>query len=202
MSEPGEITRWVNHLKEGDRAVVQQLWENYFHRLVQLARQQLQGLPRKCADEEDVALSAFKSFCLAAEQNRFPKLNDRDDLWQILVMLTRNKAVNLRQHQTRDKRDINREINLAAAVPEEGTQFLNLIEGQEPDPAFAAEMAEQCQRLLAMLADDELRQIALLKLEGYTNQEIADQMQCALATIERRLGRIRRCWEEVQNRQG
>ena len=96
MSSDGSITRLVNQFQVGDRVVAQQLWERYFHRLVGLARQKLGGLPPGAADEEDVALSAFASFCRAAEQGRFPRLNDRDDLWQVLVMVTTRKAVDLR----------------------------------------------------------------------------------------------------------
>ena len=57
------------------------------------------------ADEEDVALSAFDSFFRSAEQGRFPRLSDRDDLWQILVLVTTRKAVDLRTYEGRDKRD-------------------------------------------------------------------------------------------------
>ena len=62
MAKPGSITAWIHQFKEGDRAAMQHLWERYFERLVTLARDKLQGLPRHLADEEDVALSALKSF--------------------------------------------------------------------------------------------------------------------------------------------
>src|SRR5271166_3686950 len=108
MSSIGSITQLLNELQAGERANVQKLWERYFHRLVGLARKKLQHLPRAAANEEDVALSAFKSFCLAAENGRFPQLADSDDLWQILVMLTLRKAVNLHQHESRARRDYRR----------------------------------------------------------------------------------------------
>ncbi len=78
---PGEaITVWLQRLQEGDEVAAQRLWEEYFRRLVGLARKRLVGLPRRAADEEDVALSAFDSFCRGAEQGRFPRLDDRDEL--------------------------------------------------------------------------------------------------------------------------
>ncbi len=88
----------------GNRAAAQHLWECYFPRLVGLARQNLKGLPRRAADEEDVALSAFDSFCRGVEQGRFPLLDDRDDLWALLVVITVRKAIDLRQHERRQKR--------------------------------------------------------------------------------------------------
>jgi DNA-directed RNA polymerase specialized sigma24 family protein len=72
--------------------------------------------------------------------------------------------------------------------------LLRTLLSREPEPGFAAEMAEQCEQLLARLPSDELRQIALRKLEGYTNEEIGGQINTALATVERRLRLIRKHW--------
>jgi hypothetical protein len=85
MASEGSVTHWIGQLQAGDPAAAQPLWERYFLKLVHLARRKLQGLPRRAADEEDVALSAFDSFCRAAEARRFPALADRDGLWRLLV---------------------------------------------------------------------------------------------------------------------
>src|SRR5438067_355347 len=95
MTSPGSVTVWLVQLKAGDTAAAQHLWQGYFRRLVGLARQRLRGGHRIVADEEDVALSAFDSFCQGVEQQRFPQLADRDDLWQLLVLLTARKACRL-----------------------------------------------------------------------------------------------------------
>jgi RNA polymerase sigma factor (sigma-70 family) len=197
VAQPGSITHWLKQLKDGERAAAQQLWEAYVRQLLQLARKKLQGLPPQLADAEDVALSAFKSFCLAAEQNRLPRLEDRHDLWQVLVMLTRNKAGDMRDYHRRGKRDHRRAHREADTSPAEFRAFSELLQSGEPDPGFAVEVAEQCQRLLQGLPDESLRQIALRKLEGYTNAEIAGLLHCAPATVERRLARIRSCWRSL-----
>ena len=101
MSIPGSVTHWIAELRAGDPAAAQKLWERYFSRLVGLARQKLHALPRRAADEEDVALSAFDSFCRGVEQDRFPHLEDRDNLWQLLVTITARKALDLRRHPGR-----------------------------------------------------------------------------------------------------
>src|SRR5262245_9588821 len=92
MSSDGSVTRLLSPIQSGDLAAIQQLWERYFLRLVELARKKLQGAPRRAADEEDVALSAFDSFCRCARQGRFPDLCDRDSLWRLLVTFTVRKA--------------------------------------------------------------------------------------------------------------
>jgi RNA polymerase sigma factor (sigma-70 family) len=201
MAISGSITAWIQQLKEGDRRAMQHLWERYFERLVTLARDKLQGLPRHVVDEEDVALSALKSFCRAVEQKRFPKLEDSGDLWQILVLLTRNKAADLHKYHRRARRDFRKVqplLPLTADPPDvPGGVFIDLIRDEEPDPQFAAEAAEQYQRMLGLLPDEQLRQIAVGKMEGYTNEELAEQLGCATVTIERRLNRIRQCWASL-----
>jgi hypothetical protein len=104
MSSAGSITHWLRQLQAGEPAAAQPLWECYFQRLAALARKRLLGSPRRAADEEDVALSAFDSFCRGAERGRFPQLVDRSDLWQLLVLLTARKAARLKLHERRQKR--------------------------------------------------------------------------------------------------
>src|SRR5688500_4224311 len=104
MSTKGSVSRLIDGVVVRDEAAVQALWECYFPRLVGLARRRLAGAPRRAADEEDVALSAFHSFCRNAERGRFPRLLDRDGLWRLLVVITARKAAHLRRGEARLKR--------------------------------------------------------------------------------------------------
>src|SRR5262249_10917971 len=87
MVSEGSVTYWLQQLQAGDQTAAQELWNRYFGRLVSLARSKLRGASRRAADEEDVALSAFESFCRGAEQGRFPKLLDRENLWCLLAVI-------------------------------------------------------------------------------------------------------------------
>jgi DNA-directed RNA polymerase specialized sigma24 family protein len=201
MSSPGSVTCWIHQLKAGERAATQPLWEIYFQRLVARAGRRLAGVPRRAADEEDVALSAFDSFCRAAEHGRFSQLHDRHDLWQLLVVLTDRKAANLAKAERCQKRGQGKVLDEAAAAGPPGTAGdspLAAILSQEPSPEFAAQVAEECQRLLNLLGDPELQRLALLKMEGYTVEEIARQLGCVARTVKRRLQLIRRMWEQQQ----
>jgi DNA-directed RNA polymerase specialized sigma24 family protein len=98
------VTVWLEQLKQGDAAAALPLWERYYGRLVVLARQALRGLPRRAADEEDMALEAFDRFCRGAALGRFPRLADRDNLWALLVILTERGASDLREREEAQKR--------------------------------------------------------------------------------------------------
>jgi DNA-directed RNA polymerase specialized sigma24 family protein len=193
MTSEGSVSRWIDPLKGGDAAAAQQLWERYFDRLVRLARRRLQSAAPRAADEEDVALSAFASFCRGALAGRFPKLGDRDDLWKILVVITARKASHLVRDEGRQKRRGGR-VSLDAGMGSRA--LLELVLSREPTPEFATEVAEQYQRLLARLSDPELIRVANLKMEGYTNDEIATQQNYTTRTVERKLRIIRGIWEK------
>jgi DNA-directed RNA polymerase specialized sigma24 family protein len=190
MTSPGSITHWIGQLKAGEPAAAQPLWEGYFQKMVQLARLKLQGLPRRAADEEDVALSAFHSFCRGAGAGRFPQLADRDSLWPLLMAITAHKAVDLVRRERRLKRGGPPPEAGAPATEVEVEQVL----GREPTPEFALQVAEECRRLLDRLGDEGLRAVALAKMEGYTNEEIAARLGCVPRTVERKLRMIRRLW--------
>ena len=104
MSDDRSITRWFDSLQAGNREAAQELWRHFAGRLIGLARGRLREAPRRAADEEDVVLSAFDSFCRGAEQGRFPQVQDRGDLWNLLVTITVRKASDQLQHERRQKR--------------------------------------------------------------------------------------------------
>jgi DNA-directed RNA polymerase specialized sigma24 family protein len=198
MSSGGSVTHWINMLKGGDAPAAQRLWEAYFPRLVGLARKKLREAPRRAADEEDVALSAFDSFCDGAARGRFPQLIDRDDLWHVLVTIAARKALQLVRHEQRLKRGGGavRGESVFCEGPDDAAAAPGLEQfiGSEPTPEFAARVAEEYQQLLARLADADLRKVAVWKMEGYTNQEIAGKLGCVPRTVERKLGLIRTLW--------
>jgi DNA-directed RNA polymerase specialized sigma24 family protein len=191
--DEGSVTRWLGKLKAGDPDAAQRLWARYFADLVRLARACLQKAPRAAEDEEDVALSAFDSFCTAAARGRLPRLDDRDDLWRVLVTVTERKASDLRWRQRRLKRGGGRVAPEAdVAGPEE--DLLDHLAGTAPTPEFAALVAEEYRLRLAALSDEALRQVAVLKMEGYSNEEIAGRIGLGLRSVVRKLDLIRRTW--------
>jgi DNA-directed RNA polymerase specialized sigma24 family protein len=198
MQADESVTHWLNQLRAGDPDAARPLWERYFTRLVILAHQRLRGSCR-AADGEDVALSAFDSFCRAVAANRFPELTDRDDLWRLLVTLTERKAIDVVRREGRVRRGGGRVLGESAldGLAASGSEYgLGQIPDREPTPEFAALVAEEFERLLGLLGGDTLRTLVVLKLEGHANEEIADKLGCALRTVERKLALIRGLWEK------
>jgi DNA-directed RNA polymerase specialized sigma24 family protein len=197
MSSDASVTTWLHLLKDGDSAAAQQLWERYFHQLVARARKRLGSAPRRSADEEDAALSAFASFCRGVENGRFPRLDDRQDLWRLLLVLTARKTA----HQVRDENRAMRgggkvvvEADMRKPDRESEDALLSQVIGSEPTPDLVAQVTEEYRRLLDKLGDPKLREIAVWKMEGCTVEEIAAKMGRSERTVAVKLTVIRDRW--------
>jgi RNA polymerase sigma factor (sigma-70 family) len=192
---------WLHRLAEGSDEAAEQIWNRYFQDLVRLADRKLGKLPRRDADAEDVAISALKSFYHGMQENRFAALSDRRELWNLLFVITARKAHKQARKQKRKGATVVGESALlrrSAAGDELGG--IGQVLGREPTPELAFAFAETCREMLDGLQDDKLKQVAVLKLEGYTNPQIAERMGCTLRTVERKLNRIRSKWEPDEGR--
>jgi DNA-directed RNA polymerase specialized sigma24 family protein len=197
MPSSPSITEWLGRLQAGDRDAAQYLWERYFSQLVRLARQRLPAGRRRAMDEEDVALSALDSFVRGVERGRFPDLHERRGLWPLLVTITARKVGKLARRENSLRRGGGAVQGESALIPRgerEGGAAWDEILGGEPSPAFACQVADECARLLDRLDDPQLRQLALWKMEGYTNGEAAAKLGCVESTVERKLRLIRGIW--------
>jgi len=198
-ADEASVTQWIGRLAEGDPSAAEKIWHRYYERLVRFARQKLAGVDRRVSDEEDLAQSVFDNFFRAAAEGHYPELRDRDSLWRLLLVMTAKKAISLARRQLAQKRgggDLRGQSALLPADAEGLEAGIDQVLGKEPTPELAALAREQCQRLLNSLGDEQLRRIALLRLEGYTVQEIANQLDRAPGTIHRKLARIREKWDE------
>jgi len=189
------ISQWLLHLAEGDNDAAQSIWNDYFGKLVNLARRKLGGIPNRDYDEEDVAISAMNSFYRGMAQHKFGHVHNRDDLWKLLVTITVRKATARRRSYFAQKRGGGRVRGESIFGYQEDEQGgLACVLGTEPTPELAADVAENCRQMLDQLQDETLRQVALWILEGYRTEEIATKLGCVRRTVERKLERIREIW--------
>jgi RNA polymerase sigma factor (sigma-70 family) len=198
MVRHGSVTKLIQLLRSDEKTerdlAALLIWRRYFRDLLELARNNLNKRVRRREDEEDVLQSMYKSFCLRQQRGEFD-LAGRDALWKLMVTITLRKARNVAKAQGREKRDIGREQTMPADDEARSANWaLEQMDAAGPSPAEAAVLNEALERRLAALADPELRQIALWRLEGYTNREIADRLDMTERSVERRTERIRNKW--------
>lgn len=199
MSDSASVSQWIAGLKQGEDEAVRRLWVRYAAELADCARRRLANYPLGAADEEDIVQMAFHSLCRAAVAGRLHEVQDRDDLWWILLQLIHHKVVDEVRRETAAKRG-NGRVQRVSEAPAGGRgtarfSFEQLIDPR-PSPEYLVVMSEQLQFLMGRLRDDRTRRIAALRIEGHTIAEIARQMDVTTKTIDRKLRLIRAAWSE------
>jgi len=138
------------------------------------------------SNEDDLALSVFGSIFRGAAEGRFEKITTRDELWWLLLGITKQKLVNYLRRETALKR--------RKPAPLVNYSIDNLA-GSTPSPEFVVTLQDEYARLLKILPNNILRKIAALRVEGYTAPEIAQQISLSLRAVERKLQLIRNKWK-------
>lgn len=191
------ITVWIDQLAEGNEQAAEELWQHVSSRLQNFARQKLDVQTRRLYDEYDVANSAFHSLCRGLKGGRL-EAGNRGAIWGLLAVIASRKVTAKQRYLNRKKRGAGA-IRGDSAFALYGDAGINQIDGNEQTPDVLAEVAESCEQLLNALPDEMLKQIVLIKFQGATDSEAADELQCTRRTIVRKLEKIRRIWLEFSN---
>ena len=183
----GSITEYLTELKSGNLIAVEKLWHRYFARLVAFAKRKSSFAVKTEQDEEDFAIVAFTQFVKGVEKNAFRKLENRGDLWQILAMITSRRISNAHR-RNKARKDV-----LTSILCESFDEITpNEILGDPSMPVLDG-LCTNCKDLLSTLKPRH-REVAKLRLAGYSNREIAEEVGVSVATVERDLSKIRDSW--------
>jgi len=188
------VTNWLAGLKAGDAEATGRLAARYWSSLESLARDQLKNSSRSVADEEDIVVSVLKSLCRRAAAGGFGDVSNREELWWLLLAITKRKVISEIRRQRAQKRGLTK-LTRNAIAPNDSWQFpLDYLVGEAPTPETLVSLHEQYDRLLGQLRDDTFRRIVVWRMEGYSSQEIAERLGIAKRSIERKLALVRKKW--------
>jgi DNA-directed RNA polymerase specialized sigma24 family protein len=205
------VTLWIGDLKNGGDSAAAHLWDRYCRKLASLAAHQLKvKLPRGgIGDEDDAANSAFKSLCLGLRGGEFSRVDNRDDLWRLLVVITKRKVADIARIELTKKRGGGKTLREGDLAGHGGDSDLGDVDGgglegfwidSDPTPDDAVSTAEQCDHLLEILGDDTLRSIALARMAGKNDSQIAEEFGVSRRWVQRKLFKIREIWSEYAER--
>ena len=196
METEGSLTRWAHELHAPDaprrEEAARQLWLHIAERLRVVVRRRLDARILRCAGEDDVLQSLFASFFAAAPGPDGPP-RSRADLWRLLVHFTLCKVASTAHRHRARRRDVRRERPLGDVAADAADAGLGWAEPEGPrwmSPEDEAVAREEFDRLRAVLPED-LQRVFALRLEGYTNAEIAAQLGRVERTVELKLRAIR-----------
>lgn len=196
----GSVTYYMNQLREGNRDGTDELWRRFYSRLVRLAHNRMNAKFRRATSGEDVAAIAIAECFKSLEEGRFPELEGRDDLWNRLAQITERRALNEIRRQTSQKAGGGKVVgeSVFLRADESIPPGIDGIAGKEPTAEYVDQFSLTVSELLTGL-NDQLREIAILKMQGYTNREISVRVKVSIATVERKLAILRETLSHVRD---
>ena len=195
MSDPQSVSLLINLLQQDDDSLAQSaLWQRYYDDLAKRVSQRLGKKFCAAADEEDIALSAMDSLFRGMQEGRFPDLNSRKELWNLLLTIAYRKVIKQHRSEKSAKRGGGKVRNEASLLPanfENSAISLDAIDA----PPTEEEIMVVVEEMTEDLGEPELRRIAIRRLQGFTDKEIASELGVAERTVIRKRQRIKAIWQ-------
>ena len=177
------ITQLLNLLRQGEEKAASELVNRFLPRL----RKRLSRVASQLqmSDEDDIAISAFYELCIALENSRFEDISDRTELWQVLSMIAMRKANDFRKIENAEKRG-------GRQKPLSIESFKHQVASFDDNPELQVEMLEMCEHFLNRLKEEDLRSVALLKMNGYTNADVSQKLGIATRTVQVMVAKLKK----------
>jgi RNA polymerase sigma-70 factor (ECF subfamily) len=181
----------IRRLRSGDNEAAREVFDRYAARLLLLSRRRIGQRMNSRVDPEDVVQSVFRTFFARVQNDQFD-IAAKDDLFKLLVRITAHKTLRQIAHHRAAKRDPSQETPQG----DDAHEMLMQVMADEPTPETIVTFMDQLEHFLAQLAPED-RQILELRLQGFSTEEIAQQLGSYDRKIRRVLERIRGVAEEV-----
>lgn len=193
QNDPGSITQALTRLGANDEEAAYLLWSRFFRRLSQFAESRIFPQHRRLVSPDDIASQALMALVEGCREEKFSKVRNRDDLWQLLTLIAARRVINEQTCRQRQKRGNGR---VATECDLNGTEVGQLTEFVRRDlsPEQFVQLKELLEELMLALPNEKLQAVAQARLGGFSAQEIASQLGCATRTVDRKLELIREIW--------
>jgi RNA polymerase sigma factor (sigma-70 family) len=182
----------LSRVRQGDEQAASDLFDRFVERLIRLAQSRLSAKLQRRVDPEDVVQSVYRSFFSHAQDGRY-QLQESGDLWRLLAAITVNKVRNQARHGTARKRAVSAEESAAGHGSMMGIAPEAVC--KEPSPEELVVLLEEIESEMSDLSQLK-RQIVELRLQGHSNEEIAQQAHCTERTVQRTLKQLKERLEQ------
>lgn len=182
-----KLSTLLEDARHGVDYAAAEIHREFVDRLVKLASKRINRRFQAKISPEEVVQSVFASFFRRNGDESYC-LEHWNELWALLVKITVNKCINKVKAFDTSKRDIGRENGQCKSYDSVSSTFF----GCDGEPS-AQEMAifnESLDELFDRIPEFSQRVVGL-RLQGMSNFEIAESLNCSERTVYRSLNRIR-----------
>jgi DNA-directed RNA polymerase specialized sigma24 family protein len=192
----GSVSGWIELIRLGNTVAIEPLLERYFQRLVSFSDRKLRSGIRTSDDGEDIALQVIESVFRKIGRGSYPKLSDRNDLWLVLMVAAQRRVIDKQRKVLRWERHfapVRTLTDLMEVLNDDLGEYLSKDDGQRR----ACEMIDLWDHMLSKLKDPSHREIAMLKLDGYSNRDIAIELKMTPKRVDRAVESILERWRSI-----
>lgn len=180
--DPQEWEALARGLEAGDEQAARRFWQHYGPVIGAVVERSLSEALRRRVGPEDVVQSVCRTFFRRARAGELV-LDDAERLRLLVSAIAVRKVRSQARFHGRKRRALERERTLDD--PDAGLWLAS----ETPSPESVA-MGEELWSCLENLGP-ELREVVLLKVADFTNEEIAARLGCSERTVRRSIGRAR-----------
>ena len=190
----GSVSGWIAKMRQGDPTAIGQLVARYFQKIAQFAESKLRRGIRVTDDGEDIAISVLHTITRNSAKGRFPDLQDRDDLWFLMIVIAQHAVIDKKRTELRRERQA-APVHTMTDLMELYNVDLEDFLGNDNSASKLLEIIDCWDELLKKLPDDRNREVAKLKMQSYSNREIADILGMVPRTVDRKIRLIAQRWQ-------
>ena len=198
-SDQGSVTGWISSIREGDQEVLEAFSKRYFSKIRDLAKSKLSN-----PDSEEVANDVLVALTQSIAGGKYPNLCDRNSLWFLILKITQNRVIAFTRREKAKKRipaesiepNHSEDLVRVESLTDYEAELDNVIASNSTEAAWI-EISDCWEELLRCLPDDVCRQIAQLKLQSYSNREIASMMGFTPSRVDRKVRLIQEQWMRI-----
>lgn len=204
MDDKGSVSRLIEQVKAGNSEATGELFGRYISKLVERAPARLRGIRPGAQDPEIAAQSAIRSVISRIKAGKTRMLFDRKQLWRFLLRKLIDKTADQWRRENAAIRGGGQIEGQSALLrpgeSEDETEAFAAVLSSDPSPEDFACLEELVRHALDCLPDNELRDIAILDLEGYSAADISGRKKIAPRTVYDKLDLILKTWQECLRR--
>lgn len=168
----------IVRLRSGDESAASEVYDRYAKRVFGLVHQQMADRLRAQVQPEDIVQSVFKSVFRGINTGNYDAPAG-GTLWQLMAIVAVHKVRRNARRRTALRRDARR------------TQSLDAMEKFDTPDDFTPEEFESAVREAIEDLKDTEQDVVLLRVQGYSVEEIAAKLERSRRSIERALQNIR-----------
>lgn len=200
--EEERITDVLQDTDRLDQQFAEKIWRKVFPELMRRIDLQLGSQPRRMNDEEDVAQNAMHSLFEGIKNERFERLENSQDLWRVLWTITKRKISDRKRKAMAQKRGGGKVRGESAFISDDELGSIgSRVADENVTPESVDQVLSVYDELLPQIKDAKTRETVMLRMQGYTDAEIAEKMSCSVSRISQRIAKVRRIWLEQMNEQ-